>query len=40
MSAVGREFHREMALGRKELRVAEDLEKGRLRFNGWEERKI
>ena len=30
----GREFHREIALGRKELRIVEDLEKGRFRFKG------
>ena len=40
MNEEGREFHREIALGRKELRVAEDLEKGSFRFNEWEEQII
>ena len=35
-----REFHWEIALGRKKFRVAEDLEKGRFRFKSWERRKI
>ena len=35
MNDEGREFQNEIALGRKELRVAEDLGRGRFSLNGW-----
>ena len=40
MNEEGREFHREISMGKKEFRVAEDLEKGGFGINGWEECKL